>query len=196
MGVALLSANAPTTSGLTATSYESIIVYGDITGTGTLSIVQYSCPTGTGTFTDSSGVSWGPLVRTEYDYNPTTSLWVQTASTNMLDRVRVKTIPYGNPADGCRFDYNIFVPTSTLYYMVTSINVTLVAESVYNDPTTNSPVVISKSFMNIQPRNIVNAYNLYQYNSSQSLPLYAEFNSTPAAVVNELAVPGAFTQTQ
>ena len=194
-GVALLS--PPTVSSTTPTisSYQSVIVFGDITGTGKLSIVQYSCPTttSTGTITDSSGVSWGPLVRTEYDYNGS---WTQTASTNMLDLVRVRTTSYPAKADGCRFDFSIFTPPAVAYYMVTSINVTLVAESVRNDPTTNTPVVITKSFMNVQPRNIVNALNLYNYNSSLSpapADIYAEFNLEPTAVANKLN-DGTMTQ--
>jgi len=152
-----------------------LIMFGDISGTGTLSIVQYTCPVhGTaGNFTDSSGVEWGPLIRRRYDYDGTNFNLTGSGNLNMLDRVRVATTTYPTPADGCRFDFNVYQPSSPVswcggWWMVTSVNVTLVAQSTYNDPQTSAPVVITKSFMNIQPRNILNAYNLYLYNNSVS----------------------------
>lgn len=162
----------------TSLSNTSLIMFGAITGTvdtngaGTLSIVEYKCPTATsaGTVTDSSGVQWGPLIRYRYDYSDATGTFTLNGSGNVLDLVRVASS--AAIADGCRFDYSIYAPPSTVncpsYYFVTSVNITLVAKSTYNDPQSNgsvsAPVVITKSFMNIQPRNIVNAYNLYSYN--------------------------------
>ncbi len=187
--------NPPTVSSTTpiTLSYQSVIVFGDISGTGKLSVVQYSCPTAANAGpADSNGVQWGPLVRTEYDYVGGT--WTSPGPTNMLDMVRVKTTSYPTAADGCRFDFNVNVPPVVSWYMVTSVNVTLVAESSRNDPTTNAPVVITKSFMNIQPRNIVNALNLYNYNNSLvPVPgdVYAEFNSEPSAVQTQI---GSLTQ--
>jgi prepilin-type N-terminal cleavage/methylation domain-containing protein len=157
-----------------------LIMFGDISGTGTLSIVQYTCPTAaSATFTDSNGVQWGPLVRRRYDYNGTSFALASSGNLNMLDLVRVATTTYPTPADGCRFDYNVYQPSGTItgcsnWWMVTSVNVTLVAESLRNDPQSNAPVIITKSFMNIQPRNILNAYNLYSYN----------IGKTPAAADN------------
>ncbi len=197
----------------TGFSNTSLISIGDITGTGKLSIVEYSCPianaglTGgtapsTGnlaTVIDSNNVQWGPLLRTEYSYsdasnngNDTTGTWTAQPPATLLALVRVATTANGTPADGCRFDYNIFSPATTAtgcttWWMVTSVNVTVVGESQSNDPQTNSPLTITKSFMNIQPRNILDAYNLYNYNNTAC----GEFLSIPTAVVTEI---GTFTQ--
>jgi hypothetical protein len=144
-------------------------------------------------------VQWGALRRDEYDYNDASASFPSLTSTSiLLDRVRVASTltptPITTPlpaADGCRFDYNIFVPTiDSNYYMATSVNVTVVAESRRNDPQTNSPVIIAKSFMNIQPRNIVNAYNLYNYNSGTTPPLAdlgAEFLMPSQVVITKIA---------
>jgi prepilin-type N-terminal cleavage/methylation domain-containing protein len=182
--------NAPAfPAGTSAYSNTSLIAFGDITGTGNLTIVEYVCPTATttGTITDSSGVQWGPLTRTEYVYPFTAT----PTSATLLGLVRVATAPSGTPADGCRFDYNVFYAAG--WYMVTSVNVTIVAESQTNDPQTKAPVVITKSFMNIQPRNIVNAYTIYNYSMNLSTPTTptAEFLSIPTAVVTQI---GTFTQ--
>lgn len=200
-----LVASAPTVaSTATAFSYQSLIMFGDITGTGMLSIVQYRCPTinpgltgGTAStapnpayFIDSNGVQWGYLTRTEYDY--VSGAWVTNPTSNMLDLVRVATLTYGTgtgmgPADGCRFDYNVMTPNALTWYMTTSVNVTIIAESIRPDPTTGNPEVVSKSFMNIQPRNILNAYNTYLYNFNASLAYpYEEFNAVPQIVNTEM----------
>jgi hypothetical protein len=111
----------------------------------------------------------------------------------MLDLVRVATVPYLSQADGCRFDYNVYVPQTVAWYMTTSVNVTIIAESVRADPTTGNPEVVAKSFMNIQPRNILNAYNMYLYNTAynNANPLtpinpYEEFNNMPTIVQTEI----------
>jgi hypothetical protein len=83
--------------------------------------------------------------------------------------------------------------------MVNSVDVTLVGESQTNDVQTNSPVVnapvtITKSFMNIQPRNILNAWNLYNYNNSLnpgSANNCSDLLSLPTAVTTQI---GQFTQ--
>jgi hypothetical protein len=197
----------------TGFSNTSLISIGDITGTGKLSIVEYSCPIANAGLTggtapttgnlattiDASGVQWGPLLRTEYSFsaasnngNDPTGTWTAQPPATLLALVRVATTTTGTPADGCRFDYNIFSPSlsatgCTTWWMVTSVNVTVVGESQSNDPQTNSPLTITKSFMNIQPRNILDAYNLYNYNNTNC----GEFLSIPNAVVTEI---GTFTQ--
>ncbi len=191
-GISFIS--PPAVAGTSSFSYQSLIMFGDITGTGTLTVIQYNCPTTTtATLTDSSSVQWGPLTRTEYDYNGTT--W-SSSTANMLDIVRVATTTYPTAADGCRFDYNVFTPTKVADYMTTSVNVTIIAESLRPDPTTGNPEVVAKSFMNIQPRNILNAYNMYLYNSSPAVVAalpdpYEEFNAVPVSVATQI---GTLTQ--
>jgi prepilin-type N-terminal cleavage/methylation domain-containing protein len=200
-----------------AYSNTSLIAVGDINGTGNLSIVEYSCPvtnpalTGgtlptTGnlaTVKDSNNVQWGPLIRTEYVYTDSAgggSFSVNGATATMLALVRVATTTSPTPSDGCRFDYNIVTPASCpSWWMVNSVDVTLVGESQTNDVQTNSPVVnapvtITKSFMNIQPRNILNAWNLYNYNNSLnpgSANNCSDLLSLPTAVTTQI---GQFTQ--
>lgn len=185
----------PATQGTSSFSYQSLIMFGDITGTGKLTVIQYNCPTtATASYTDPSGVQWGPLIRTEYDYTDSSGTWTSSTA-NMLDLVRVATTTYATgPADGCRFDYNVVTPQTVAWYMTTSVNVTIIAESVRVDPATGNPEVVSKSFMNIQPRNILNAYNMYLYNlpNVAVLPdVYEEFNATPSSVATKI---GTLTQ--
>lgn len=191
-----------------AFSYQSLIMFGDITGAGKLTIVQYNCPIANAaltpgstvaqsgnlaTYMDPSSVQWGPLMRTEYDYSDSTGTW-SSSTANMLDLVRVATLTYGTgtgkgPADGCRFDYNVVTPSAVTWYMTTSVNVTIIAESVRADPTTGNPEVVAKSFMNIQPRNILNAYNMYLYNNANSTVLpavFEEFNNIPVVVNTQM----------
>jgi len=195
-----------------AFSYQSLIMFGDITGTGKLTIVQYNCPIANAaltpgstvaqsanlaTYMDPNSVQWGPLTRTEYDYSDSSGLWTSSTA-NMLDLVRVATVTYAqnHSADGCRFDYNVVTPSAVNWYMTTSVNVTIIAESVRADPTTaragtttGTPVVVAKSFMNIQPRNILNAYNMYLYNNANSTVLpavFEEFNNVPVVVNTQM----------
>jgi prepilin-type N-terminal cleavage/methylation domain-containing protein len=205
MGISFKS--PPTTaSAFSSFSYQSLIMFGDITGTGTLSVVQYNCPIANSaltvgstvaqfgnlaTYEDTNSVQWGPLTRTIYNYSDSNGWTSSTA--NMLDLVRVATVPYLSQADGCRFDYNVYVPQTVAWYMTTSVNVTIIAESVRADPTTGNPEVVAKSFMNIQPRNILNAYNMYLYNTAynNANPLtpinpYEEFNNMPTIVQTEI----------
>jgi prepilin-type N-terminal cleavage/methylation domain-containing protein len=203
-GISFIS--PPTVAGTSSFSYQSLIMFGDITGTGMLSVIQYRCPIANAaltpgstvaqsanlaTYMDSNSVQWGPLTRTEYDYNG--SAWT-TSTANMLDLVRVATTTYPTAADGCRFDNNVFTPPTVAWYMTTSVNVTIIAESIRPDPTTGNPEVVSKSFMNIQPRNILNAYNMYLYNSANTASLpnpYEEFNNVPVSVATQI---GTLTQ--
>lgn len=203
----------PTTlaAGANAYSNTSLIAFGDITGAGKLSIVEYSCPIanpaltgGTApssgnlaTLIDSNNYQWGPLLRTEYVYNDGSGTFTTSTPATLLSLVKVASS--AAVADGCRFDYNIYNPNSsaagcTNWWMVTSVNVTIVAESQTNDPQTNAPVSITKSFMNIQPRNILNAYNMYIYNNtatSTAANNCAEFLSIPTQVGTQI---GTFTQ--
>jgi hypothetical protein len=191
----------------------SLIAVGDMTGTGTLSIVEYSCPianpalTGgsapsTGnlaTVIDSNNVQWGPLIRTQYDYSDSVGFASYPPAT-LLALVRVATTTAPTPADGCRFDFNIVTPSQCpSWWMVNSVDVTLVGRSQTNDVQTYSrvvttPLTISKSFMNIQPRNILNAWNVYTNNMSNPLTVptsCSDFLSLPQAVVSQI---GQFTQ--
>ena len=162
-----------------ASTVNSLHLYGDLTGNGTLTVVDYVCPTAntTPSYTDSSGTVWAPLVRYEYDnaLGKNTSTPTADKTMTVLDLVAVTP-------NGC---FTYYAPTavtvnSSTFYFITSVEVTIRAmagvispdgSSVKPllDPQTNQPVTATRSFLNIQPRNIVAAYKYAGYCSGKSL---------------------------
>ncbi len=160
----------------TTNSYNSLWIYGDLLNSGSVTLVRYVCPDATTRpySTDSSGTRWAPMVRYEYDKilsNDSTSVLNATPTKmNVLDLVAV------NSSVGC---FTVTPKTVTVTYtegsthsdtFITSVTVYLRAmagmvssdgNSVtpLMDPDTHAPVVASRSFLNLSPRNIVAAYN-------------------------------------
>jgi len=115
-------------------------LFGDLNGAGnSLLAVIYACPS---TFP-------GPFTRTLYD----ATTGSQISSINLIDNVTA-----------CQFTYPATpFPTvsvgGTTVSVVTSVGITLTAQSTMNDPQTGQPIIVTKSFLNIQPRNVVSAFN-------------------------------------
>lgn len=115
-------------------------LFGDVNGNGSsLLAVIYACP---GTFP-------GPFSRTVYD----ATTGNQISTTNLIDSVTACQFTYPNPLPT--------VPSScgktSGQSVVTSVGVTITAQSAMKDPTTNALVTVTKSFLNIQPRNTISA---------------------------------------
>lgn len=115
-------------------------LFGDLNGAGnSLLAVIYACP---GTFP-------GPFTRTLYD----ATTGSQISSINLIDNVTA-----------CQFTYPATpFPTvnvgGTTESVVMSVGITLTAQSAMNDPQTGQPITVTKSFLNIQPRNVISAFN-------------------------------------
>jgi len=115
-------------------------IFGDLNGAGnTLQAVIYACPSSfPGSFT-----------RTLYDATSGS----QISSINLIDNVTA-----------CQFTYPATpFPTvsvgGTTESVVTSVGITLTAQSTMDDPQTGQPITVTKSFLNIQPRNVISAFN-------------------------------------
>ena len=138
-----------TQSGGSTSSQLELI--GDITGAGnSLLLVKYTCPT----------VAGGPFSRTVYTVGPAST--TQISSVNLIDNVAVQ-----DNVIQCWFTYppsaswpSVSVPacdgTST-EQVITSVGLTITANSKMPDPKTGQVISITKSFLNIQPRNVISA---------------------------------------
>jgi len=197
-GVMMSFANTTTAPVQLIASTQTLVLWGDLYGNGNINIVEYACPTAANnengsngnaaTYTDLSGNKWGPLIRKEFDVKGGT---MQPKAT-VIDRVLMSTATY-NPSnityDGCRFDYTISLPTSGSNcpnsYWVTNVSITLIAESLHNDPQSGQPVVVQKSFLNIAPPNMTGSYNTYWYMTEQA----AASNGSPPPCSDVIMMP-------
>jgi type II secretory pathway pseudopilin PulG len=140
-----------------ASSVTSLRLFGDLEGDGLLKFVIYQCP--------AQG-RVGAFTRDVYDL----------ASSTLLDHVTLldyvdNTVDSSGNYSGCQFIYSP-VPTGNSNTIaavkladvsnarfVLGVSVSLRARSSAVDPQTGSYLWESRSFLNIQPRNIRNAYN-------------------------------------
>jgi hypothetical protein len=156
-------------------------LYGDIAGNGMITVVEYVCPTASTTpsYTDTSGTVWAPLMRYEYDNALTQgSSPVATSSVAVLDMVAVTP-------NGC---FTLTQATQAVNAtsgddsptFVTAVSVTIramagvrsndgTALTPLYDPDMHQPISVTRSFLNIQPRNINAAYNYAVYCNTKSL---------------------------
>lgn len=126
-----------TSGGSTSSQLE---LFGDVKGLGdSLLAIIYTCPS---SFP-------GPFTRTVYD--GTTGNQIST--TSLVDNVTSCTFTYPSPLptvpSGCG--------SMSGKSIITSVGVTVTAQSTMNDPATHAPVTVTKSFLNIQPRNVISA---------------------------------------
>jgi prepilin-type N-terminal cleavage/methylation domain-containing protein len=128
-------------------------LFGDLTGGGnSLLLVKYACPT----------VAGGSFTRTLYTVGPSST--TQISSVNLIDNVAVQ-----NNVIQCWFTYpptanwpSVSVPScsgNSTEQVITSVGVTITANSKMADPKTGQIVSVTKSFLNIQPRNVISALN-------------------------------------
>ena len=189
------STNGQVSSSSTQYTGNAIWLYGDLLGNGTVTLVEYSCPTkSTALYTDSSGNLWGPLVRTEYD-NVLTGNTTPNTPMYLLDLMEVNSSGCFTLATNAVPVINTANVTNTFKY-VTSVSISLTAmAAVLNttgtsvtplyDPDTHQTVTASRSFLNIQPRNIVAAYNYALYCNNELGITNNESVATPT-VINSL----------
>jgi type II secretory pathway pseudopilin PulG len=126
----VVPSGATTSGGSTSSQLE---IFGDINGTGnSLLAIIYACPSGSAT----------ALTRTVYD----ATTGNQLSQSNLLSNVTA-----------CQFTYQTQTPAFLGKTVVTSVGITITAQSLTNDPQTGQPAILTKSFLNIQPRNIISA---------------------------------------
>ncbi len=136
-------------SGTTASGGSTVSqleLFGDLNGaSNSLLLAKYNCPSSPG----------GAFTRTLYSIGA--NAVVQIGQTvNLIDNVVL-----------CSFSYPSTLPTvavagcdgSTTEPVITSVGVSVTAQSKMPDPQTGRPVQVTKSFLNIQPRNITASLN-------------------------------------
>lgn len=128
---------ATTSGGSTSSQLE---LFGDVNGSGnSLLAIIYSCPASLP----------GAFTRTVYD--GTTGS--QISSTSLIDNVTSCQFTYPNPLPTVPSSCGSMSGKS----IITSVGVTVSAQSTMTDPSTGAKVTVTKSFLNIQPRNVISS---------------------------------------
>jgi type II secretory pathway pseudopilin PulG len=138
---------------------SQLMIFGDVNAVGNaLVLVRYACPT---TFP-------GAIQRTEWDVATGTWTTPSAGPTPLLDNVTACSFTYpddpllAHPIDLTQAPYTASWTDSggTVrgpFKMVPSVGITITATSQTNDPISNKPFQLTKSFLNIQPRNVLAA---------------------------------------
>jgi Tfp pilus assembly protein PilW len=183
----------PATETTGPSTASTLHIYGDLAGNGMITVVDYVCPTSTTTpsYTDSSGTVWAPLLRYEYD----DALGTSTVTTmKVLNMVAVTSggcflyTPATATVNGTTWTFVIDVSVSirAMAGVLSNDGTTL---SPLIDPDTHQPVTVTRSFLNIQPRNILASYRFANYCSTNSLT-DGEIMAMPSAIQSMIgAIP-------
>jgi len=127
-----------------------LAMYGDINGSGNgLYAVKYTCPT----------VFPGSLTRTEWSLPTLTA-----TSYPLIDNVTACSFTYTtSTAPACPASTVALPPLNVSINMVTQVGFTITATETPTlvDTGATLPISITKSYSNIQPRNIIAANNIY-----------------------------------
>ncbi len=135
-------------TGIASTSSQ-LLLMGDIDESGTPVLVRYKCSA-------TSGNTGGTLTRTVWSFTAAANTTGNTAT--LLDNV-ICYFDYSDDAGSPYINYLPAGPSDHLnnYYIVQAVNLYITANSDSNDPVTGQPFTVTKSYENIQPRNMINA---------------------------------------
>jgi prepilin-type N-terminal cleavage/methylation domain-containing protein len=124
---------------LSSSTANELRLFGDINNDGTVVYLKYACDTAAGTFTRSI-----------------TKVTPTSAAANVPETLLTNLI--ANPSAAPCFQYTTV--TSGAYTFVTSVGVTLSVRTAAVDPQTRQYGTMTKSFLNLAPRNILSGLNL------------------------------------
>jgi prepilin-type N-terminal cleavage/methylation domain-containing protein len=147
-----------TTDGSTATVLN---LFGDINGDGTLVYVRYTCAPGT-------TAAPGTLTRSVTTITP--------GGTALNPAQNLLTTLIANPGGTPCFQYTT-QPAVLGYTFTTGVGITLSVQTMAPDPQTHQYLTMTKSFLNLEPRNVLVAYELAGVGISTRL------QTTPANVL-------------
>ncbi|HEX4785161.1 MAG TPA: prepilin-type N-terminal cleavage/methylation domain-containing protein [Candidatus Sulfotelmatobacter sp.] len=131
---------------MTTSTATQLQLIGDINSDGNLYYVVYNC-------NPSATAPYGTLTRS------ITQLPAIAASA--ADTLVQSVIP--NPSGAACFTYgptNSVTVNGTTYQFITSVGITVTTQSSQPDPQTKQYVSMTKSFLNVTPRNVLYGYNL------------------------------------
>jgi prepilin-type N-terminal cleavage/methylation domain-containing protein len=137
----------PTTAAAKPSTANILNIFGDINADGSLVYVQYTCTPGT-------SAAPGTLTRSVTTITPAVN--TLSASQTLLSTV------IGGLGTGC-FQYSQPPPVTvngTAYTFVTNVGFTLSVQATRPDPQTGVYPSMTKSFLNLAPRNVLAGYEL------------------------------------
>jgi hypothetical protein len=143
---------------LSSSTGTSLQMFGDINADGTLMYVQYDCDTTVNfTFSRSGTVitGFGPIAPA-----------LLNADVVLIDHLIAN--PGGTPC----FQYvttSVTTPSGTNYVLYTTVGLTISTQTAQQDPMTQQFVTETKSFLNLNPRNILAAVSLVSNNMTAYL---------------------------
>jgi hypothetical protein len=145
---------------LTSSTATELRLIGDINNDGSIVYLKYTCDTAGGTLTRSV---------TTVTPSVTTANAPETLLNTLIPNPPNATFPLGVPC----FQYPAPLPTVGPYTYVASVGITLSVRTSAIDPQTKQYVTMTKSFLNLSPRNVLNGVTLAQRGYSfrlQGLP--------------------------
>ncbi len=134
---------------MTTSTANQLRIFGDINADGNLEYVHYDCDYANGRLTRSVTLISPSM--------PVTS----NAGVTLLENLQPN--PNGTPC----FTYTTTTVNGTSYY--TSVGMTLTTQTSVRDPQTNQYTLMTKSFLNLSPRNVVAAVELNTANMNTML---------------------------
>jgi len=123
---------------MSSSNSTQLQVFGDIYGDGSLTYAQYSCDTTAGTFSRS--------------VTPVMAAPGTASTTNSMSKVLIANVIPNAGGTPC-FRYQTQSISGSTF--VTSVGITITIQSAQKDPQTNNYITLSKSFLNISPRNVL-----------------------------------------
>lgn len=152
-------------SGILSTSDATHLkLFGDVNSNGTLAYVEYDCnpnAAGTGTLTRSI-----------------TTVTPLTIAANAADSLLTNLL--SNPGGTACFVYTsqAVVVSGTTYTFVTNVAITLSVQGTFRDMQTGQPLTMTKSLLNVAPRNVLMGYEL----ATAVPPVAARLQPTPTNI--------------
>jgi hypothetical protein len=157
-------------------------IIGDVNANGTLQMVEYKCDWA---FVDNTGNTIWALTRSETPISAAT----KSAAVPLVKGIQKNPIPAGGTVATPCFNFklqNVSVTRTNgaalSYWYTTNISLTLTAQTSKADPQTNQVLTMTKSFLDISPRNVNGAFQLAQ--TSEPGRILARPSGTPSWLPN------------
>jgi len=137
-----------TSPATTPSTCNVLNLWGDTNSDGTLVYVRYTCNAPTST-------AHGTLTRSVTTITPGVNT-VSTAQT--LLSTLILNPPSSAPSPCFQYDISTQQINGTTYYMVANVGLTISVQTLKPDPVTNQYLQMTKSFLDLSPRNILAGY--------------------------------------
>ncbi len=145
------------------TCCDTLQIIGDVNGDGTLQFVEYKCDW---SYVDGTGATVPSLTRSQSKITPNGA---KSAAVALVKHIKKNPIPSGGTTNTPCFLFdtrNLSVTetdgTTLNYWYTTNVSLTLTVETDKKDLQTNQTLTMTKSFLDLSPRNVNGAYQLAQ----------------------------------